>query len=185
MPKGVPKKGYREVRHPELPRPHEKSPCIGSNGVHTKPGDNSKLIGVMLAIHEWGPVNIRNLEELEKRFWDTIMFCGENDIRITNQLMYYAMGLDRNYVYKWSQGVELPTPGHKDFVKKVKAFCACYREMLGANGKLNPATLIWWQKNYDGFTEMPDQPLEDQNPLGGTEDKAQLEQRIINSLPND
>lgn len=25
--------------------------------------------------------------------------------------------------------------------------------MLGADGKLNPVTLVWWQKQYDGMVD--------------------------------
>ena len=42
---------------------------------------------------------------------------------------------------------------HADFIKKVKAFCSAYRELLGAEGKLNPVTLVWWQKQYDGMVD--------------------------------
>lgn len=187
MPKGIPKSGKRAkptVKNPDLPRPHESSPVIGDNGLKMKPGDNSKLVGIMLAIHEWGPVDRKDAAALEQRFWDFVDFCGRNDVRVTNQLAYYAMGISKDDVYHWSNGQYVPSPAHRDMIQKVKAFCSTYREMLGANGKLNPATLIWWQKNYDGFVGKTETIVTPNNPLGIVEDPKEIEKRIIDSLPD-
>lgn len=55
---------------------------------------------------------------------------------------------------------------------------------MGANGKLNPATLIWWQKNYDGFVDKTETVVTPNNPLGMAEDPKEIEKRIIDSLPD-
>ena len=182
MPKGVPKSGKREVRHPEMPRPHEYSPLTGKDAIKTKPGDNSKYAGILLAIHSWGPVDRKNVEQLEARFWDFVTFCGENDIRVTNQLAYYAMGITKDDVYDWAHG-RSGSLAHTDLVKKVKAFCATYREMLGAEGKINPVTLVWWQKNYDGFVDKTEMVVTPNNPLGATMDVNEIEAGIAKALP--
>lgn len=54
---------------------------------------------------------------------------------------------------------------HRDFIKKVKTFCGSYREMLGADGKLNPVTLVWWQKNYDGLVDKSEVDAYSQQPV--------------------
>ena len=71
---------------------------------------------------------------------------------------------------------------HSEFIKKVKKFCAAYREMLGADGKLNPVTLVWWQKNYDGLVDKSEVVLTPNNPLGTITDQKQLEERIAGSV---
>ena len=71
---------------------------------------------------------------------------------------------------------------HRELIKKVKAFCGSYREMLGADGRLNPVTLVWWQKNYDGLVDRQEVVLTPNNPLGTITDQKQLEERISGSV---
>lgn len=130
----------------------KNSPIIGDNGVNTLPGDNSKYAGVLATIMSWPPVDKSNIDELEERFRKFINYCMENDVRITNQTMYLALGITKDNVYDWENGRGRGTL-HSEFIKKIKAYCSSYREMLGAEGKLNPVTLVWWQKNYDGMVD--------------------------------
>ena len=128
------------------------SPVIGDNGIHTEPGDNSKIAGFLMEIGKWGPVDKSDVQAMEKRFWDYVSLCFEKDFRVTNQVAYFAMGITRDDVYDWENGRSRSSE-HSALIKKVKTFCGSYREMLGANGKLNPVTLVWWQKNYDGLVD--------------------------------
>lgn len=160
------------------------SPVIGDNGVHTKPGDNAKYAGVLATILKWGPVDKSDVHALEERFWKFVDYCMENDVRITNQVTYLAMGITKDDVYHWENG-QTRTPEHGELIKKVKSFCAGYREMLGADGKLNPVTLVWWQKNYDGLVDKSEVVLTPNNPLGNITDAKQLEDRIEGSVVED
>ena len=161
----------------------KNSPVIGDNGVHTKPGDNAKYAGVLATILRWGTVDKSDVKALENRFWNFIEFCAQNDIRVTNQLTYLAMGITKDDVYHWENGLTR-SKAHGDLIKKVKSFCSAYREMLGADGKLNPVTLVWWQKNYDGLVDKSEVVLTPQNPLGSIQDQKQLEERIAATVIN-
>lgn len=160
------------------------SPVIGDNGVMTKPGDNAKYANVLATILSWPPVDKADVTALEQRFVDFINFCTEHDVRITNQVTYLALGIDKDDVYNWENG-RCRTSEHSDFIKKVKRFCGSYREMLGADGKLNPVTLVWWQKNYDGLVDKSEVVLTPNNPLGETMDRKQLEERIAGMVIDD
>ena len=81
------------------------SPVIGDNGVHTKPGDNAKYAGVLATILKWGPVDKSDVGALEKRFWDFVNYCMENDVKVTNQVTYLAMGISKDDVYHWENGL--------------------------------------------------------------------------------
>ena len=157
------------------------SPVIGDNGVHTKPGDNSKIAGFLMEVGKWGPVDKSDVQAMEKRFWDYVSLCFERDVRVTNQVAYFAMGITRDDVYDWENG-RSRSPEHSALIKKVKIFCGSYREMLGADGKLNPVTLVWWQKNYDGLVDKSEVVLTPNNPLGTIADQKQLEDRISGSV---
>lgn len=157
------------------------SPVIGDNGVHTKPGDNAKYAGVLATILRWGPVDKSDVDALEKRFWNFVDYCMEHDVKVTNQVTYLAMGITKDDVYNWEND-RTRSPAHSELIKKVKSFCAAYREMLGADGRLNPVTLVWWQKNYDGLVDKSEVVLTPNNPLGTITDQKQLEERIAGSV---
>lgn len=157
------------------------SPVIGDNGVHTKPGDNSKIAGFLLEVGRWPAPDKSNAQELEDRFWRYVDLCNERDVRVTNQVAYFAMGISKDDVYNWENGLTRSSE-HRELIKKVKAFCGSYREMLGADGRLNPVTLVWWQKNYDGLVDRQEVVLTPNNPLGTITDQKQLEERIAGSV---
>jgi hypothetical protein len=54
--------------------------------------------------------------------------------------------------------------------------------MLGADGRLNPVTLVWWQKNYDGLVDRSEVVLTPNQPLGSEPDQKALEDKIIGSI---
>ncbi len=93
------------------------SPVIGDNGVNTKPGDNSKIAGTLLQILQWGEVDRSNIQALESRFWQFIEFCMNNDIRITNQMTYLALGINKDIAYDWEHG-HSRTIEHCNFIKR-------------------------------------------------------------------
>ena len=68
--------------------------------------------------------------------------------------MYASLGLSKQEVSNEIRGVthKLDSPTI-DLIKKAKVALSTYREMLGSTGKINPVTLIFWQKNYDGLED--------------------------------
>ena len=131
------------------------SPCIGDNGIATEPGDNSKYAKAISIIASWPKPDKENIEDLEQRLEEYLSFCYNNDVKIGNQMCYLALGIDKDDVYNWENG-RTRTPRHSDFIKKVKKICAAYRECLMQDGKVNPVTGIFWQKNYDGLKDQQD-----------------------------
>ena len=77
------------------------------------------------------------------------------DMKVGNQAAYLALGITKDIVYQWEHGMT-GTPAHHEFIKKVKQFCATYREGLMQDGQINPVTGIFWQKNYDGLKDTQD-----------------------------
>ena len=55
-----------------------------------------------------------------------------------------------------------------------------YREGLMEDGKVNPVTGIFWQKNYDGMKDQQEVVLTpNQNPLGEQKDAESLKQKYL------
>lgn len=172
---------------PDTPR-EPKKPRGGNNLMVDNrplaPGENAQVAGSLLEILSWGEVDRADIKALEERFVKTIQFCIEKNIRVTNQIVYLALGLAQEDVWAWSRG-EVRTKAHMHLAKTIKRFCATYREQLGAEGKLNPVTLIWWQKNYDGFVDKSEVVLTPNNALGDTVDPEEVRRRRIANLPTD
>ena len=68
--------------------------------------------------------------------------------------------------------------------------CSAYREGLMADGKVNPVTGIFWQKNYDGMKDQSEVILTpNTDPLGDKKDAEQLKDKYLgmqtqNALPD-
>lgn len=157
------------------------SPVIGDNGLSVKPGDNAKYAGLILEVCKWEPIDKTDVDALEKRLLQYLNFCISNDVKVGNQGCYFALGLTKDDVYNWEHG-NTRTSAHSDFIKKIKKICAYNREFLMQDGKLNPITGIFWQKNYDGLRDQQDIVLSPHNPLGDMVDQKQLQERYASAV---
>jgi hypothetical protein len=99
-------------------------------------------------------------------------------MKVGNLAAYTAIGVDKGLVWDWLNRREV-NPRRTDFFKKVQKICAMYREGLMEDGKVNPVTGIFWQKNYDGFRDQQEVVLTPNNPLGTTEDSNALKNKYI------
>ena len=194
--------GEKYVRQKMKPR-GGNSPVIGDNGVMMEAGDASKAAQTIMFIFQndsyFGstfagikspedvaalaatPLDLENVETMKKRFVGFVGYCMMNDIKFGNMAAYTAIGIDKDEVYNWENG-RTRTSAHSDFIKKVKNFCGTYRELLGASGAINPVTLVWWQKNYDGLVDSQQVILKPEMPLGTDSDPAELQKRITGSV---
>lgn len=181
-PRGRPHKGPVEpeaivkVNKSKTPWQSRNSPVIGDNGIAVKPGDNARYAGYLLEFLSWGRVDKQNIDELEERLARYVAYCAQHDIKIGNQVCYMALGINKDDVYNWEHQRH-GTPEHRDFIKKVKFICAGNREFLMQDGKINPVTGIFWQKNYDGLKDQQEMVLTPNRPLGAEIDENDLRGR--------
>ena len=132
----------------------KNSPVIGNNGVNITKDENAVLCQYALDIFKSPKVNLDNPEEVEQAISNYFNSCLERGLRPGNLGLYAVLGLSKqdvsNAIHGRSKKLSSPVI---DLIKKAKEALATYREMLGATGKLNPVTLIFWQKNYDGLED--------------------------------
>ena len=159
------------------PRGGKYSPVIGDNGINTKPGDNSRYAALARDIVFWPPVDRKDVNALTIRLGEYAQYCIDNDIKPGNLACYAALGINKQMAMAWDNGQNC-TLEHTYFIKKVKQFCGMTRELLMQDGKINPITGIFWQKNYDGMKDQQDIVLSPANPLGAPTEQKQLEQYI-------
>lgn len=159
------------------------SPFYSENANIEIPGKNTKIASAMLEFMSWGEVDKSDVQAMEARFLRYIQYCAENDLKIGNQMAYLAVGISVDDAFNWTNG-GLRTKEHSNFIKKVKKFCASYREASMGEGTLNPVTGIFWQKNYDGLTDKQEVVLTPNNPLGQVEDPEAIAEKY-KQLPDD
>lgn len=142
-------------------------------------GYNTRRIAFMQAILPTEPLDHDDVEEMERRFKHYLAKCAEWDMKIGNQAAYAAIGINKDLVYEWTVRRQT-NPRRTEFVKKVQQFCAMYREGLMEDGKVNPVTGIFWQKNYDGMKDQQEVVLTpNTSPLGDQTDAEALKQKYL------
>lgn len=147
-------------------------------------GYNSRRIAFMMDILPTEPLDSNDVDEMERRFQRYLQKCAEWDMKVGNQAAYAAIGIDKDDVYNWVARIST-NPKRGEFVKKVQKICALYREGLMEDGKVNPVTGIFWQKNYDGLRDQQEVVLTpNQSPLGEQKDAESLRQKYLESTYN-
>lgn len=160
-------------------KPSDKSPIIQGHNPDLPEGYNSRRIAFMLAITPTEPLNHNDVEEMERRFKHYLQLCAEWDMKVGNQAAYAAIGIDKGTAWEWGNR-NLGNPARTAFIKKVQQYCALYREGLMEDGKVNPVTGIFWQKNYDGMKDQQEVVLTpNTSPLGEQQDAEALKQKYL------
>lgn len=100
-----------------------------------------------------------DLPELKKRFDRYRQACVDFSVRPSNLNAYRALGFQKQLVFDYINGLVDCPEDTRLFLIDVGEYCASYREMLGIDGKIHPATLIFWQRNYDGLKDQHEQVI--------------------------
>ena len=70
----------------------------------------------------------------------------------------------------------------KDLLYEIQAVCGSYRETITGEGKLNPITSIFWQKNFDGLKDQSQQVVTVQDPLGKAVSSEDIKQKYADII---
>ena len=160
------------------------SPVIGDNGVLLSKEENAAMCEYALNIFHAPKVDLHDPEQVSAAIDGYFKSCVNNGLRPGNLGLYAVLGLSKQDVSDAIRGTNKSkvSPACVDIIKKAKVALSTYREMLGSTGKINPVTLIFWQKNYDGLEDrqtMEITPKQGQEPeLSPEEVRQQLEQDI-------
>lgn len=142
-----------------MSRNYRNSPVIGDTGLTASPQELSALTTNMkqnfIKCMDSPPVNLHDVEEVKQAILDYFTDCEQSGKRPGNMGLYRALGMSRQDVNNVLTGKSKSkaSPATIDTIKKTVLLLAEYREQLGAQGKLNPITMIFWQKNFDGLDE--------------------------------
>lgn len=172
--------GYQKSSPANLEKARENSPIVQGHNPDLPEGYNSRMIQFTMEIMPSEKLDYNDIEEMERRFMHYLETCAKYDMKIGNQAAYAAIGIDKGIAWEWVNRCTT-NPARTDFIKKVQKVCALYREGLMQDGKVNPVTGIFWQKNYDGMKDQTEMVLTPNNPLGEQKDMKALEQKYLES----
>ena len=118
--------------------------------------ENAILCQYALDVFNSKEPDLSNPDEVKKAIDNYFGNCISKGLRPGNLGLYAVLGLDRRQVFEMVNGRITKGANRKsiEHLKKAQKAMSAYRESLGAQGKLNPATLIFWQKNFDGLEDV-------------------------------
>lgn len=170
--------GYKESSPRNLEKARANSPIVQGQKKEMPEGYNAKMVSFILAITPKEPLDYADVDEMERRFYNYLELCAVWDMKVGNQAAYTAIGITKEQAWEW-ENVTKGNPRRSDFIKKVRQICGLYREGLMQDGKINPVTGIFWQKNYDGMKDQSEVVLTPNNPLGDGKDTEALKQKYL------
>lgn len=119
---------------------------------------NAKIIDFYRAVRPKTPADKRNITEMYERFEHYLDVCQERGMRVSNMAAYMAIGVSSQQFGFWlNQGENKDL---KEFCQYVNSCCSTYRESIMIDNKINPATGIFWQKNYDGLKDQQEHVIQ-------------------------
>ncbi|MCI8339224.1 MAG: hypothetical protein HFH62_11195 [Lachnospiraceae bacterium] len=161
-----------------------KSPVIGDNGLSVKPGEMANIVRHCVTTGMlWPEIDTKDPEQLQQRAMEYFNYCIENDIKPGNLGLYATWGIDRRVLY--DQMRREPNSFRTVTIKKSLDILSAIREQLAANGKLNPVTAIFWQKNFDGLKDQQEVILEPKKQIEAEQTPEEVQRMLEQDIPID
>ena len=106
---------------------------------------------------------------------------------LRNLGLYRALGLNARDVHDITsrKNKSKASPECIALIQKARNILSEYREQLGSQGKINPVTLIFWEKNYDGLTDQQRIEISHENTLIPGMTPEQIAKQIEKDIPID
>ena len=140
---------------------------------------NARQIDFGIEIAAQTRADKNDVPEMRRRFENYLVKCKEYGIQVGNISAYTAIGISRGEAYQFER--QTTNPELSDFIRYVRSFCAVQRELLMLNNKVNPATGIFWQKNYDGLKDQQEHVMTVGQPLGSSVSDEVLERKYLSN----
>ena len=138
-------------------------------------GENARYLAFILAQDNLPKINTGDPKQVQERVNWYFNYCMENDMKPTASGLASAIGVSRNALWKWKQGIDRP--------KNYPIVEAAYNrleelwEMYMMNGKINPASGIFLGKNQFDYKDVQDVVVTPNNPLGEAKSAEEIAQQ--------
>lgn len=147
------------------------------------PGENARFIRFAMAAWDLPPIDISDPEQVKERIGMYFQHCAKNDRKPQIVGMCNWLGINRNTLNEWKNGVTRADT-HGDIIKKA---CSMIEEMWAdymQNGKINPASGIFLAKNWFGYKDVADVVVTPNNPYQTASDE-ELRDKYLTDIPSD
>ena len=167
------------------------SPLIGDNGVTASADELTALTRNMrenfIKDLSRPPVDLHDPEATKEAIYNYLLDCEQHGKRPGNMGLYRALDISRQDVHSIITGKSKSrvSPECVDILKKALQMLGEYREQLGAQGKLNPVTMIFWQKNYDGLQDAQQIEVTAQQGPAASMTPEEIARQIEKDIPID
>lgn len=150
------------------------------NAISTEKNANARYANFVLAVAAMGRnADMTNIDDLRMRFYSYLELAQRCNMKISNLCAYLSVGMTYEKAYaKMKTG----TDEVKDLLFEIQAVCGSYRESITGEGKLNPVTSIFWQKNFDGLHDKSEQTVTVQDPLGVAKSVEDIKQKYADII---
>lgn len=150
----------------------------------TKPGDNARYLKNAMGIYNMAAIDIADPKQVEERIVQYFKYCEENDMKVGQEGLCFALGISRQTFWNWANG-QYRGNTHLDLVKKAQSFLRTIWEQYMLNGKINPVAGIFLAKNQYGYADRQELEITPKNPMtDGLNTPAAIEEAYA-MLPED
>lgn len=148
---------------------------------------NAIMINHCLDIFHMKEPDLSNSNEVKNAIDYYFNSCITKGLKPGNLGLYTAIGLDKRQVNDLLNGrIKLnASPATIGHIKKACKALSLYRESLGAEGKLNPATLIFWQKNFDHMKDVQKIDIDTNTAPKADLSPDEIQQKLLEDMPID
>lgn len=155
------------------------SPMLPTGNINMTNDENAAMCAYALNIFHAPAVNLDDPKAVSDAIDGYFKDCIDRGLRPGNLGLYASLGLSKQDVSNAIRGYSKKlSPPVIDLLKKAKVALSTYREMLGSTGKINPVTLIFWQKNYDGLEDKQTMEIAPRKDLEAERTPEQIEADI-------
>lgn len=162
------------------------SPMLPTGNINMTNDENAAMCAYALNIFHAPVVDLDDPKAVSDAIDGYFKDCIDRGLRPGNLGLYASLGLSKQDVSNAIRGYSKKlSPPVIDLLKKAKVALSTYREMLGSTGKINPVTLIFWQKNYDGLEDKQTMEIAPRKDLEADRTPDEIAKQIEADIPID
>lgn len=114
----------------------------------------------------------KTIEELETRIDDYFKYCQQKDFRCGIESLCLALGVSRQTLWNWCNGIGC-SEAWKEKCCIAKQFILTFLEQATWQGKINPASSIFYLKNWGNYKDSIS--FDDNTPEAANKNNLSLE----------
>ena len=149
------------------------------NSVSIENNQNARYANFILAVAAMGRnADVSNIDDLRMRFYSYLELSQRCNMKISNLCAYMSIGMTYDKAYSQMKN---GTEEVKDLLYEMQAVCGSYRESITSDGRLNPVTSIFWQKNFDGLKDRTE-TVNITDPLGAAKNADDIKRKYADII---